>query len=88
MLMESDVGKMIEWRHSPIAFIRDMWGLVPQPLICVETAERNEHGVKCFGEFEKGKHLTWQQWMILLLVEKAIKGEGIKRVSVASGKGI
>lgn len=86
--MEHDLVRLKEWRTSPISFIRDMWKLVPQPLICAETAEGHEHGVKCFGEFEKGKHLTWQQWMILLAVEKAIKGEKVKRISVASGHGV
>src|SRR3990167_401116 len=56
-----------EWRGSIIAYIGDMWGLIPQPLIC---NEEHQHNVKCYGEFVKGKHITWQQTQILEAVEK------------------
>lgn len=41
-----------------------------------------------WGKFERGKHLTWQQWIILLSMEKAVKHEAKKTISVASGRGI
>ncbi len=39
-------------------------------------------------KFEKGKHITWQQWLILLSMEKAVKHEASKTITVASGRGI
>ena len=77
--------KLKEWRDSPISFIRDIWGLVPQPLECEEN---HEHSVKCFGEFIKGRHFTWQQWLILKAVEAAIQNKAHRRISVATGRGI
>lgn len=79
--------RLKKWRESPFAFIEDIWGLIPQPLICSETGVEHIHGVRCYGEFIKGKHLTWQQVQIIEAVEKAIKGEDFKRISVASGHG-
>src|SRR3990167_3166837 len=74
-----------EWRGSIIAYIGDMWGLIPQPLIC---NEEHQHNVKCYGEFVKGKHITWQQTQILEAVEKGLRGEAVKRISVAAGHGL
>lgn len=37
--------------------------------------------------FEKGKHTTWQQWVILLAIDAAINGRSKKRISVVSGHG-
>lgn len=41
-----------------------------------------------WGKFERGKHLTWQQWLILLSMEKAVKKESKNMISIASGRGI
>lgn len=38
--------------------------------------------------FQKGKHITWQQFLILISMEKALKGEASKSISIASGRGI
>ena len=38
--------------------------------------------------FEKGKHLTWQQTLIITGIEKAVRKTGKPRISVASGRGI
>lgn len=38
--------------------------------------------------FEKGKHITWQQWLILLSVEKAVHKHASRTISIASGRGI
>lgn len=75
---------LAEWKQSPIKYIAAMWGLTPQPLVC---QEQHEHSFNCFGDFERGKHITWQQWQILLGVEKALRGEAPRRISVASGHG-
>jgi len=68
-----DVEKILEWQKSPLAFIRDIWGLIP---------ERDNL------KFEKGKHLTWQQYEIFLAVERSLKKESPKKISVRSGHGI
>lgn len=39
-------------------------------------------------KFEKGKHITWQQWLILISMEKALHSKAPKTISVASGRGI
>jgi hypothetical protein len=38
--------------------------------------------------FERGKHITWQQYLIFLSFEKALHSQAQKTISVASGKGI
>lgn len=65
---------------SPIFFIEKMWSLTPQPLICDKA---HEHGFLCYGEFHHGKHITWQQTLVLRAIEA-----GKKRISVRSGNGI
>ena len=74
-------------KWSPIFFIEKMWNLVPQPLTCV-TPEC-EHTIKCFGQFLKGKHITWQQYIVLKDMERSLaRGNKHIRISVRSGNGI
>lgn len=90
-------------RKSPIFFVEKMWGLRPQPikeeykikvqailLMDDENWKNNVGNIKAdwFDTFEKGKHITWQQWLILMCIEKAIRGEGQRKISIASGHGI
>ena len=91
--VEQDKELYLRFRKSPILFIKKMWGLVPQPLKpeFINVANRSplvEYRKGWFQPFEKGKHIAWQQWIILLAVEKAIRGEATKRISVRSGRGI
>lgn len=46
----------------------------------------NTHSYSWY-DFQKGKHITWQQTMFLLSAEKGLKGDAMDRVSVASGHG-
>jgi phage terminase large subunit len=39
-------------------------------------------------EFEKGKHITWQQLLFLYSVEKAVKKDALPYISAVSGRGI
>lgn len=41
-----------------------------------------------WGGFVKGKHITWQQYLILLSMEKAVRHDGKKTITVASGRGV
>lgn len=70
-ILASEVFRIIH--DSPLAFVRVMWGLIPQ--------ERWE-------EFQLGKHITWQQAEILSAVERAIQNKDKKRISIRSGHGI
>ncbi len=89
----NDVELFKAFQRSPIFFIEKMWGLTPQPLK-KEYQERakvmglKEFKVDWFEPFVRGKHITWQQWIILLAVEKSLRGAAPKRVSVKSGHGI
>lgn len=90
-------------RKSPIFFIAKMWGLIPQPLkdeykikmqaiLLIDgenwTKSIQKINKEWFKPFIKGKHITWQQWIILLCVEKAIRSEAPRKISIASGHGI
>ena len=81
-----------EWSLSPIKFIKDIWGLMPQPLKpeyeSIIVGDLTEIKAEWFEPFERGKHITWQQWVILLAIEQALRGEGSKRISVRSGHGV
>ncbi|MEK6877969.1 MAG: hypothetical protein AABY22_00095, partial [Nanoarchaeota archaeon] len=86
MKQEEVIEKLAGWRKSPIKFIESMWGLLPQPIIC-ENSTCDHLEVKCYGEFEKGHHLTWHQYLILRAVERSINEDAPKRISVAAGHG-
>lgn len=87
---------MVRFQDSPLEFIEYMWHLTPQPLDAdfLEPAQSainrgawEEFKVEWFLPFEKGKHITWQQWLAVLAVERAIRNLGSKRISIASGHG-
>ena len=89
----SNAEAIRDWRKSPIVFIKDIWGLTPQPLKpeFIEKAKQSslkDYKAEWFEPFIKGEHITWQQWVILLAVEKSLKYAAPKRISVASGHGI
>lgn len=60
-------------KASPLFFIKTIWGLTPQK-------SKEDH-------FVSGKNITWQQYEFFLAIEKAIKGEDKKRITVRSGHG-
>ncbi len=84
-------------QRSPLLFLDVMWGLTPQPLKPEFMVEAQEAIADCnwrafkkrwFEPFVKGKHITWQQWIICLAVEAGIKNQAAKRITVKSGHGI
>lgn len=100
---KQDIELYKKMRKSPIYFVEKMWGLKPQPVreeykiklqsILLMDGEYWIEGIKTirpewFANFEKGKNMTWQQWLILLSVEKAIRIEASRKISIASGHGI
>ncbi len=89
----SDSQLINSWRKSPIAFIKDIWSLVPQNLKpeYIEVSKRvplKDFKKEWFEPFIKGKHITWQQWVILLAVEKSLKYAAPKRITIKTGHGI
>jgi hypothetical protein len=89
-------------RKSIIYFVEKMWGLKPQPIkdeykwkfqgILLKSGEDWQSAIheishEWFGEFEKGKHITWQQYLLFLCIEKAIRNEAPRKISITSGHG-
>ena len=81
-------NKIKKYQASPLPFIKDMWGLTPQKIkeesrarfqIFYEDKRYNEITADFFEEYQEGKHLTWQQFLILKAVENAVQGKGKKR---------
>lgn len=88
---------------SPHAFVWQMWGLLPQP-VRKEYATEYLAGLLLKGKewdtfvasvrpawfvpYIDGKHLTWQQSLVLHGVEKALRKEVPPRISIVSGHGI
>lgn len=91
-----------EMRKSPLLFIKVMWHLTPQRIkpeyamqftigklltgkewdkFCADV-----HGY-WFQPFREGQEITWQQLLLFLSVEKALRGEVPRRISVVSGRG-
>jgi hypothetical protein len=91
MKEEEILERVMGWRRDPVRWVEDMFGLVPQPLKAGYTVEKSteleEIRSSWFEEFEKGRHITWQQWVILLAVKRGLEG-GKRFISVASGRGI
>lgn len=98
-----DAELYLKMEQSPIFFIEQMWGLIPQP-VKPEYKARFDLGLLMrdeywktfckqvqpdwFEDFEEGKHMTWQQSIALYGVEKALRGEAPWRISIVSGHGI
>lgn len=39
-------------------------------------------------DFQKGKHITWQQFLIMTSYDKALNKQGLSKISITSGHGI
>ncbi len=117
---EQAAGRIYTYRSNILEFMKDMWGLVPQPVkpeyqkqwqeVLLAQGEtwlrlKNEVKAEWFGDitslgqynetywsfplFVKGRHISWQQTLILLSVQKAIEDKRLSRhISVRSGHGI
>jgi hypothetical protein len=131
-VIEEHAAKIHTFRLSIREFIREQWGLVPQPVrpefkeqwdeVCRSSWKDWEKAKKrvqpeWFGkklegtgeeyekpevwywydpegyittrqDFIKKKYISWQQTLILLGVEKAMSGDGPKKITTVSGHGI
>lgn len=96
------VARLTAWQGDPLEFIYDMWGLVPQPLLPEYAHMYDEEAytrdtvtgeLTClfrpqyFEPFVKGKHITWQQWLLMRAVKWALQGRAAQRIAVESGHG-
>lgn len=95
--LAKDKELMRRFQQSPTYFVRRMWKLVPQPVkeeckeevrLMIREGRLNDITKDHFLPFEKGKHITWQQWLLLVAVELAIRGLAKRRITVRSGHGI
>lgn len=92
-----------EIQKSPVLFIKMVWGLSPQALKPEYYAKwraienltwkdwedaRSTVTADWFEPFIKNQNITWQQWLILVSIEKSLRGEASRKISVASGHGI
>lgn len=84
------------FQQRPILFVEKCWGLTPQPIkpefkeeveIYVANGLWDKVKKEHFEAFEKGKHITWQQWLLLKAVERGLVGQAPKKISVVSGHG-
>lgn len=87
----NDIELMIQF-EDPLFFIKEMWGLVPQPVKelyrgDIEYCEYDEIQPDWFDPFVKGQHLTWQQYLFFLSVKKAQTGQAPRRIAIESGMG-
>lgn len=89
--------------NSCLYFIRQTWGLIPQPLkpeyrarFILGLLMRGKAWDKfCetvkphwFADYEEGKHMTWQQALVCYGIDKALRGHCSLRISIVSGHGI
>lgn len=84
------INQIIRWRKKPSVWVEDIFGLKPQPLkegyVVGINTDLQSVQANWFMPFEKGKHITWQQWVVLLAVERGLLG-GKRFISVSSGHG-
>lgn len=100
--MNPDVEEYGKMRASPLHFIQRTWGLIPQPVLPTHY-DRFQAGLllkgkdwdafcdtidpSWFGKFHDGEHVSWQQSLVLIGIEKALRGELHSRISIVSGHG-
>lgn len=87
---------------SPLYFIKQVWGLTPQPVL-PDFEAQYETGLTKTGEewrafcasvrpswfapYKEGKHVTWQQSLVFYGIERSLKHELHPRISIVSGHG-
>lgn len=91
-----EIRIMQRFQRSPIFFVKKVFKLSPQPIraewkdhvmLCLRADKTQEIRATMFHPFEKGKHITWQQWILLMAVSLAIRGQAKRRITVRSGHG-
>ena len=97
MFNKWDMERIEIYRKDIFEFIYDMWGLEPQwPNTkngkkwkeALRTNDSKRLKLSNFKKFMMGRHITWQQTMILNAVNKAMNWKADKKISVRSWHGI
>lgn len=98
-----NVEALVAYQKSPFAFIEDALGEVPQPikpefrthvlrLYTVPAHQFSEYAKtikkEMFEPFIKGRHLTWQQTIVVIAVQRAVNGSLPRRIAVKAGRGV
>lgn len=101
-ILNKNAEIILSWRKSPLQCVKDVWGLSPQAVKpeyrktvddylarTWDDWEEAKTNIKkdFFEPFDKGKNITWHQWLLLVSVEKALKGEASRKIAVESGVG-
>lgn len=98
-----DAIEYLKMEESCLYWIRQTYGLIPQPVkpeyqarfnlgLLMRGQEWNKFIAQVtkdwFEPYQEGYHLTWQQSLVCYGIDKAIKGEVSMRISIVSGHGI
>jgi len=90
------------FQKSPFAFMEETLGETPQPIkpeykdtvLKLYTIPANEFTryaatikKEMFQPFVKGKHLTWQQCVFIIAVQRAVNGTLPRKIAVKAGRG-
>lgn len=91
-LTPQQINRFAAWQKDPLEFVKDMWGLVPQPLkheytMLADTLPAAQFKPDMFQGFVKGVHVTWQQWLVFRAVKRALQGIDKNRIAIESGHG-
>lgn len=81
---------MIKWQNSSLAFVKDIWNLTPQPLkpeYREKALSAEEYKAEMFGEFIKGEHISWQQFVLFEAIDQGIHKFASRKIAVESGVG-
>jgi hypothetical protein len=93
-----EVSKLFnKFRKSPRFWVEYMFGFTYQPVkpefeeelrSCIHAQAWLSVKAEWFDTFVKGKHITWQQLLVLEAVGYAVRGQAQNRISISSGHGI
>lgn len=90
----------LKMRKSVIYFIKGMWKLSPQPVkpeykdlvaSLISSRQYEQFKPEYFEPFISGKHITWQQYQILLAINDAANYKTTKarrKITIRAGRGV
>ncbi|MBK3666185.1 hypothetical protein JJE66_33810 [Bradyrhizobium diazoefficiens] len=99
---DEDLRTYRQMRASPLYWVRVVFHLTPQRLrpkfqaqfelgLLLQDKAWDEFCKSVrpfwFEPFRKGHEVTWQQYLLFLTIEKALRGEVPRRISIVSGRG-
>lgn len=94
---KKQIEQIKKLKASVVFFIKVFWKLTPQPVKAEYRAtvnslieDQNYEAFKAeyFEPFIMDKHITWQQYQLLLIVEDAENGRSKKKITVRAGRGV